>query len=406
MALIVVSLSSHIASGEGQIRVLAIGQVMQAESPIPSWFDSDPLVDYVLVPTEADFVQGFSGASFKRFVRLYFPRTRDILVKDFDFMVFPDGRLDPFTSSQVIDMKYAVENGVGSFVTTGGGLSNPSGSVYPSWANSVLRDILPVELNDRMKQDSSAFTVEIIKDDPPLLSMFLPLGIEEYTGTWFTTLTPRPGSTVWADLRVVGEAHQSIGLGKSTEWLVSWRMGPEGGVSWVVADDLDAPWWSSVLIPSKNEYAGDVFVNILLYSVGAPLTHDIYQLHALRRLYYEYNVERSLLTGLLDFADSFGADTRGMYDRIEELDDLRGTSLDDYRSYRFSEATEIMDSAVSRFDALRKDAMDLKDRALFWVYVTQWATVTGTLLISGYLIWTLMIRRRLYREVTTTRFDS
>ena len=404
LALLIISLFSPVVLGEGQICVLAIGQVLPGESPIPSWFDSDPLIDYVLVPTDVDFLAGFGEASFRRFVRLYFPRTRKVLMEGFDFMVFPDGRLDPFTSSQMVDMKYAVENGLGSCVTMGGGLSNPSGSVYPSWANSVLREILPVELNARMKHDSSIFTIEVVKDDPPVLSMFIPLGIEEFPGTHFTYLTTRPGATVWGKLRVVAEAGFSLGLGRKTEWLVSWRVGPRGGISWVLADDLDAMWWSSVLSPSSNEYAGDVFINILLYSVGAPLTHDIYQLHMLRRLYFDYNVEKSLLTGMLEFADSFGANTRDMYVRIEEVDELRRTSLDSYRSYSFADAAEIMESAMSRFAELRDDALDLKDRALFWIYLTQWVTLTGTSLISGFLVWTLMVRRRLYREVKTTRF--
>jgi hypothetical protein len=405
-ALLIISLCLPVVLGEGQICVLAIGQVLPGESPIQQWFESDPLIDYVLVPTDVDFLVGFSEASFRRFVRLYFPRTREVLMEGFDFMVFPDGRLEPFTSSQIVDMKYAVENGLGSCVTMGGGLASPSRNVYSSWANSVLREILPVELNDRMKHDSSVFTIEVVKDDPPVLSMFLPLGIEEFPGVHFTYLTTRLGATVWANLKVVKfvpEGPFSLGLGMKTEWLVSWRVGATGGISWALADDLDAMWWSSVLSPSKNEYAGDVFINILLYSAGAPMTHDIFQLHMLRRLYFDYNVEKSLLTGVLEFADSFGTSTRDMYVRVDEVNELRRTSLDSYRSYSFAEATEIMGSAMSRLVELRDDAFDLKDRALFWIYLTQWVTVTGTFLISGFLVWTLMVRRRLYRGVTTTR---
>jgi hypothetical protein len=48
-------------------------------------------------------------------------------------------------------------------------------------------------------------------------------------------------------------------------------------------------------------------------------------------------------------------------------------------------------------------AMELKDRALFWVYLTEWSAVTGTLLASGFLVYDLLVKRRLYREVDTTR---
>lgn len=70
-------------------------------------------------------------------------------------------------------------------------------------------------------------------------------------------------------LQIEDEGILHLGLGERTEWLVSWRVGTTGGISWVFADDLDAMWWSSVLSPSSNEYAGDVFINMLLHSVGA-----------------------------------------------------------------------------------------------------------------------------------------
>ncbi len=186
--------------GAGQIRVLAIGQVLPGECPLPVWFSSDPLIEYVLVPTDVDFLAGFGPAQFRRFVRIYFPKTRKALLDGFDIMVFPDGRLDPFSTSQIADMRFAVENGMGAFVTMGGGLSNPSGSVYPGWQNSVLKDILPVELSPQMRSHGSVFTIRVVRKDPPVLEMFVPLGIEKFQGALFTNLFTKPGATVWAKL--------------------------------------------------------------------------------------------------------------------------------------------------------------------------------------------------------------
>jgi hypothetical protein len=47
--------------------------------------------------------------------------------------------------------------------------------------------------------------------------------------------------------------------------------------------------------------------------------------------------------------------------------------------------------------------MRLRERALLWVYVVEWLAVTGTLLVCGMVLWTLMIRKRLYRQVAVTR---
>jgi hypothetical protein len=47
----------------------------------------------------------------------------------------------------------------------------------------------------------------------------------------------------------------------------------------------------------------------------------------------------------------------------------------------------------------------VKNRALLWVYMIDWLVTSAALFISGYVLWTLMVRRRLYREAKGTRFD-
>ncbi len=195
------------------------------------------------------------------------------------------------------------------------------------------------------------------------------------------------------------------GFGEN-DWLVSWKLGSKGGVSWAVADDLDAPWWSSILAPSKNEYAGDVFINILLYSKATPLPQDVNQLHGLRRLYYEYDVQSSLDTGLVEFAERLGANGHAIYAKLDEADRVRRQSFEKYRDYRFAEATDLARAACSRLSELNSEALKLKDRALFWIYATEWASITPTALLGGLVLWTLMIRRRLHRETSTTRFSK
>jgi hypothetical protein len=47
--------------------------------------------------------------------------------------------------------------------------------------------------------------------------------------------------------------------------------------------------------------------------------------------------------------------------------------------------------------------MRMKDQVMVWIYVIEWATVTATFAIGVYGVWTLMVRRRLYRDVGRTR---
>ncbi len=406
MVLITTTLATGVCSGAEMLEVLAIGQVMPGESPIPTWFDADPLVSYVLIPTDIDILSGQGVAGevlladrWRRYVRIYFPKNRRELVEGFEFLVFPDGYLDPFTSAQIEDMRCAVEEGMGSFVTMGGDLSGPSKKSYPGWKSSVLSDILPVELVDKMDQDGSGFKVKVEKMEPALISMFIPLGIERVTGSGgFTDLYPKPGTTIWGRMVLL-----ALSKGDGNPWLVSRRYGPEGGYSWAIADDLDHPWWSSVHSRGENEYGMDLFLNILLFSTGRNLPDDILLLHEVRDRYWRHNQRKELLLSLLEFVDRFGANTRSLQGQIEEVDRLKLESFEFYRLQEYENAISRMDEARDRISAISDGAVELKETALFWVYLTEWCVVAGTSFAVGLVTYALLVKRGLYREVKVTR---
>jgi hypothetical protein len=147
----------------------------------------------------------------------------------------------------------------------------------------------------------------------------------------------------------------------------------------------------------------DIFLNIMLYSTGRELPTDILQVHDLRRKYWQFNEEKSLLISLFEFVDKFGANTRYLEEEIGEADRLKELSFDQYRRQLYSEALSSIDGGIEIMLDISNRAMELKDRALFWVYLTEWSAVTGTLFVSGFVVYDLLVRRRLYREVDTTR---
>jgi hypothetical protein len=107
--------------------------------------------------------------------------------------------------------------------------------------------------------------------------------------------------------------------------------------------------------------------------------------------------------GLLDFVDRFGANTRELEDELDTLDGLQEGSYDSYRRQEYDAALMEIQAALGEADRIGEDAVDLKERALFWVYLTEWSAVSATLLISGILVHALLIQRRLYRDVGITR---
>ncbi len=386
-----------------RLNVLAIGQVMPGECLIPIWFEADPLVDYLLIPTDIDVMagQGVAGQrvmedAWRRYIRIYFPKTRNALMESFEFIAFPDGYIEPFTPSQQADIRYAMENGVGAFVTMGGDLSGPSYKAYPGWKNSVLCDLLPVQLTDNMRQDGAPFRIRVAKNDPQVLSMFVVFGIERLSGSGFTYLYPKAGVTIWGKM-----ASSGLPVGAPGDWLVSWQTGSRGGLFWAVADDLDHAWWS----PRTNDYGMDIFLNILLYSTGRRLPQDISMLHELRNRYWRYNEERLLLYSLLEFVDRFGGNTASIEQRITGVDDLKEASFARYREQDYEAAWNTIDRALAQILSAANDAMKLKDRALLWVYITEWLAVTGTFFACGFVVYSLLVRRKLYKEVGVTRAE-
>jgi len=69
-------------------------------------------------------------------------------------------------------------------------------------------------------------------------------------------------------------------------------------------------------------------------------------------------------------------------------------------------ANEIKAALEQAFEELKKvsdESVVMKEKALFWIYMVEWFTVMGTSVLTGFVLWTLMVRRRLYREVKVTR---
>jgi hypothetical protein len=65
-----------------------------------------------------------------------------------------------------------------------------------------------------------------------------------------------------------------------------------------------------------------------------------------------------------------------------------------------------MTDVLDMIDEAMVEAIKVRDEAAFWIFLTEWAVVSGTSMVAGVLLWTLMVRRRLYREVEITRLRS
>lgn len=407
LAVLLVSQGS--VAGARRIDVLLVGKVMP-EHPPARWFAIEPLVDYSLVPTGTFRAYSFNRDEARRSVRIYFPRGEKGLLQ-YDFFTYRGVYMESLTASQINGLRAAtVDGGAGAFLELGGITKNWGEGVNWPWVDSTLAEVFP---NDpaagqiwetyRDRYGTLPYRVVVNQDPslPPVISMFLPLGVEDVRGYWYSVLlTPQQGATTWAWMKG--------NYPGNPPWLLSWTFGR--ALTWSVADSLDTPWWDDAFnvvtadgSSSDQRYGLDIIMNLILHSLGRPLPEDILAVNALRRDFQLIAERFSTLASLSDFVERFGVSSVKL---MSEGDLLRGIVNEAEESYLegdYEDAGARIAEARDGLHDLEARAMEWKDQALLWVYVTEWAAVAGTLTLAGYFLYAAMLRRRFYREVGSTR---
>ena len=117
----------------------------------------------------------------------------------------------------------------------------------------------------------------------------------------------------------------------------------------------------------------------------------------------DLNEMRSYLIELLSFVETFGGRIDKLHAWIVEADELKALADQSYLEGDFDECLVRLADVKEEHLAISLGAIEAKRDALFWVYVVEWCSLMATFMVSGIILWSLMIRRRLYREVSTSR---
>jgi len=383
------------------LRVLMVGQVFPYETPVADWLESDPAFTYVVVPVRKDTGgwDRYPDAEARKYVRMYFPRTLASLT-DYDFLCYVDTYFGHFTPQQVDFMFRAIrDSGLGGLTTLGGGISWVA-AFRQSWESSSIGSAFPTEYiqtYDRILYvENFRITIDRSPSIPPVFKPFIGLGAEDQLGRQAADLRAKEGSTTFATLR----AARGTGL----PFTVAWRYGK--GITWSVATDIQTDynlWWTRWAGRDGYQYAADVFLNMVLYALDKDLPGDIMQWHRARGLFGLYQEEKSMLFVLCDFVEKFGANRQSIDKQVAKVDGIELQARELYLEQDIEGASETLEEALHGLSRVSDLAIKLKDRALLWVYVVEWAAVAGTLMASGSVVWSVMVRRRLYRATGATR---
>lgn len=400
MAIVVLS-SCYPGCGAKRIKVLLTGQIDNAIEPLQMWFASEPLVDYLPVPSR-DLAGNLGGdEAMKRFIRLYFPRTlRDI--KAFDFILLNSPVVYLFTSEQLAWMYEAIVDGTGGLNTAS--VMSQDASIHGAWAASILQTAFP---NDapavvaRYKGATSpigAFRIRVNREFPqPVLTPFIPLGVETFNGYDSRIIIAREGSSTLA-----WQVGNFPALGE-VPYIVVWDY--QLGRTITTGDAFGHTFWSSYRGGriTDNIYALDMLMNMIFYCTRRELPADVLAFHNMRTTFVDFRTRMGLLAALMEFIDRFGANPDPIQRKAAELEKLAGAARESYLSQDFETCSRLMESAIAGFSEAEDVAIELRRRALLWVYAIEWMATTGAIMISSSVLWALMVRRRLYKTVATTR---
>jgi len=362
----------------------------------------EPLTEATIIPTRiGSNTVGITPSVVQRYMRLYFPRTYQDLLDGYEFILLESIDSSFFTAKQFEWMRKGVEEG------GLGGLQDRSVMsmhVWLSipWSETLLAKAFPNDAERVVQIDYHRNgNLEVVLNEDPALPHVVKAYkdvLNFHVGQWGSCLMiPKQGADIYTWSKTGQFPEFAFPYPGLFPHIMGWRYGK--GYTWSVQDLLLLGFWAE----STNPYATDVMIAMMMYSTGRDLPRDVVMVHQLRSRFSKYLDVKSFIFSLMDFIDSFGANTAPIEVSIREMDEKWKESRDLYLAQDYSKSWTQMGELIDEMSGLRGEAMKLKDRALLWTHIIEWLVVSATFMMAGFGVWTLMVKKRLYRQVASTR---
>ena len=377
-------------------------RVLYTGDPYPGVTPYGPMKEdaFILVTPVQGSRQHYAGITWEdihKALRVYMPRTYQQLVDNYDVVILSDTNRRIFTPEQHFWLKRFVEEEGKGLLMVGGLETFGAGFGHESWAGSPVEDVLPVTVprggvdwvsggkQHGMYITKEGYENEFIKSLP-----YKPLPEYMKAGTDGNLVFPKQGATILARWKSPEYNDPPVYVtwdyanGRTYAMMHDWT--PGGG--WMM---------------SRWDYYGDYAVNLMLYLAKRKLPTDPVVVHEYRRMVHTLMVTKATLFSLIDFVESFGGNPRPINRELGVVDDIVAAAKEDYLDEKWDSALSKAKAAMEKMKEIEDLAMRIKSQALFWVYVIEWLSVSGVSLLSGVVLWSLMVKRKMYREVRTTR---
>jgi len=149
----------------------------------------------------------------------------------------------------------------------------------------------------------------------------------------------------------------------------------------------------------------DFLIYLVYFGADKPIPQDIYRAHRIREEINTHLDKASMLVSLIEFVEKFGASATRLYADLDAINQREREAEEFYRLDDYDGAAEVFEEIHLSWNQLNAKAVKMKEKALAWVYIIEWSVVSGVALASGSSLWYLMVKRRMYKEVATTRMQ-
>ncbi|MBU7004234.1 MAG: hypothetical protein HXS50_01610 [Theionarchaea archaeon] len=381
-----------IAQSQSPVSVLYTGDPYPGHTPYIH-MKVEPMLAVTPIQASRDHYAGISDSDIKRAIRIYMPRTYDDLIETYDVLIISDSNVGSFTSEQHAWFPQSVADDGMGLAMFGGHETFGAATGHPDWGKAPIGKALPIETIAGEYHDGK---VEVQETDNVFMKSLPWRSDLDFLQNYASNLgVLREG----AEMLAVDTIKSGRYAGYENPFYSTWKY--QNGRTFAHTGDW-TPGGGVVFL--RWEYLPDFATNLMLYLSGRDIPEDLDLVHTVRSRFATLGYRRLIIDSLVDFVERFGANPKRVLDVIGEVDEARFEAQELYLELSFEEALDAVDNALGLMDQAEIVAEDVKNDALLWVYLTEWLSVSGTALIVGFLLWTLMVRRRLYREVKTTTF--
>jgi len=324
-------------------------------------------------------------------MRRRLPRSKEDLVSSYDMVVI-DAMFAFDMPTQLAEwiVQAVQEDGLG-FMMVDDEVTFAGRGIAPSWYLTPIGEILPVDDQPGYYDWNQRFQIMPLAEDHPLVK-----GLD-FSNIWVEANnrpSPKPGCTVIAEMSpnspwntgVPVMAYWDLGKGRSFAYIHRWHSETGNFYEW------------------KNH--ADFLCHLVYFTAQIPIPQNLDQVHTTRSKMAEINTQWLLLLSTMDQADLFGANIEPINHELIPLYTARKEADSLYIYQKFEECLTSLDKLNTELEFLIDKSLDLKNRVMLWIFLIQWLVVSGTSMITGFLLWTIMVRKKLYMEVKTTRLTS